>query len=292
MEHKAGFVNIIGNPNVGKSTLMNALTGEKLSIITSKAQTTRHRILGIVNGKDFQVIYSDTPGILEPNYKLQESMMGFVHEALDDADVFLVVVDATDKNGPDPKAIERIKKKNVPVIVVLNKMDVAKGEDLMKQADRWSKELKGADVVPVSALRHTNTDRVFDLVLKYLPEHPAYYDKEEITDRNERFFVAEIIREKILKNYQKEIPYASEVAVEAFKEDERMIRINATVFVERESQKAIIIGHRGAALKKLGTEARLSIEHFLGKKVFLDLFVKVDKDWRNNEGKLKKFGYR
>jgi GTPase len=289
--HKAGFVNIIGNPNVGKSTLMNALVGEKLSIITSKAQTTRHRIMGIVNGKDFQVVYSDTPGILKPNYGLQKSMMSFVEEALSDADVFLVVIDAGSKEEPDPKTIARIKKSKVPVIVVLNKLDVAEGEKLMKLADRWSRELEGAEVVPVSALKHINVEKVFELIMKYLPEHPPYFDKEEITDRTERFFVSEIIREKILKNYQKEIPYATEVAVESFKEDEKIIKIRAIVYVERESQKAIILGHKGEAIKKMATEARLSIEHFLSKKVFIELFVKVDKDWRNNEGKLKKFGY-
>jgi GTP-binding protein Era len=217
--------------------------------------------------------------------------MGFVEEALSDADVFLVVIDPTSKEGPDPKVIERIRKAKMPVIVVLNKLDVANGDELMKLADHWSREISGADVVPVSALKHQNVDRVFDLIMKYLPEHPAYFDKEEVTDRTERFFVSEIIREKILKNYQKEIPYASEVAVESFKEDEKIIRIRAIVFVERESQKAIILGHKGEAIKKTGTEARLSIEHFLNKKVFLELFVKVDKDWRNNEGKLKKFGY-
>ena len=289
--HKAGFVNIIGNPNVGKSTLMNALVGEKLSIITSKAQTTRHRILGIVNGDDFQVVYSDTPGILKPNYKLQESMMGFVRDALSDADIFLVVIDATEKAGPDPNTIEKIKKSKIPIIVVLNKTDVADGEKQMKLVELWSKEIPGADIVPVSALKGTNVDRVMDLIMKFLPEHPAYYDKEEITDRNERFFVAEIIREKILKNYQKEIPYSAQVVVEEFKEEPHIIKMRAVIYIERESQKAIILGHQGSMIKKTGTEARLSIEHFLGKKIFLDLFVKVDKDWRNNEAKLKKFGY-
>lgn len=289
--HKAGFVNIIGNPNVGKSTLMNALVGEKLSIITSKAQTTRHRIMGIVNGDDFQIVYSDTPGILKPNYGLQKSMMNFVEEALNDADIFLVVIDATEKEGPDVKKMARIKKSKIPVIIVLNKLDVADGEKLMKQADLWSKEFPGADIVPVSALKQKNVDKVYDLIMKYLPEHPAYFDKEDYTDRTERFFVSEIIREKILKNYQKEIPYATEVVIDSFKEEEKIIKIRAIIYVERESQKAIVLGHRGEAIKKMGTEARLSIEHFLDKKVFIELVVKVDKDRRNNAGKLKKFGY-
>jgi len=289
--HRSGFVNIIGNPNVGKSTLMNALMGEKLSIITPKAQTTRHRILGMLNGDDFQIVFSDTPGLLKPNYKLQENMMNYVHDALSDADIFLVVIDAFDEAGPEPKIIDLIKKAGVPVIVVLNKSDIADGEKQMKLVEQYSKEIPGADIVPVSALKGTNVDRILELIKKYLPEHPAYFDKDSSTDRNERFFVSEIIREKILKNYQKEIPYACEVVVEEFKDEVTIVKIRAVILVERESQKAILLGHQGVMIKKLGTEARKSIEHFLGTRVFLGLFIKVDKDWRNNEGKLKKFGY-
>ena len=289
--HRAGFVNIIGNPNVGKSTLMNALMGEKLSIITSKAQTTRHRILGMLNGDDYQIVFSDTPGLLKPNYKLQEGMMNFVHDALSDADIFLMVIDAFDEDGPEPKIVDQIKKAEVPVIVVLNKSDIAEGEKQMKLVELWNKEIPKADIVPVSALKGTNVDRVMELIQKYLPEHPAYFDKDNSTDRNERFFVSEIIREKLLKNYQKEIPYACEVVVEEFKDEVTIVKIRAVVIVERESQKAILLGHKGVMIKKLGTDSRKSIEHFLETRVFLDLFIKVDKDWRNNEGKLKKFGY-
>lgn len=289
--HKAGFVNIIGKPNVGKSTLMNALVGERLSIITSKAQTTRHRIFGIVNGDDFQIVFSDTPGILKPNYKLHHAMMESVSEALSDADIFLVVIDASDEGGPDQKTIDRINKEKVPVIVVLNKVDIADGEKQMKLVELWGKAFKDADIIPVSALKGKNVDRVNELIMKYLPEHPAYFEKDEMTDRSERFIVSEIIREKIFFHYEKEIPYASEVQVEEFIENQLIVKIRAVILVERESQKAIIIGHQGSSLKKTGTAARYAIEQFLGKKVFLGLFVKVDKDWRNNENKLKKFGY-
>ncbi|MEW6470040.1 MAG: GTPase Era [Bacteroidota bacterium] len=292
MAHKAGFVNIIGNPNAGKSTLMNALLGEKLSIITYKAQTTRHRIMGIANSDDFQIVYSDTPGIVSnPAYKLHQSMMSFVNEALGDADIFLLVVDLADKKPIEQKAIERIKKSKTPVIVVLNKTDLADTPRQMAAAQHWQKELPSAEIVPVSALKRKNIDRVFGLIMNSLPEHPPYFDKSELSNRTLRFFVSEIVREKIFLFYEQEIPYSSEVIIEEYQEGEKLDRIRAVIIVERESQKAIIIGNQGSGIKKLGTEARKDIEEFTGKKVFLELFVKVDKDWRNNEGKLKHLGY-
>jgi GTP-binding protein Era len=289
--HKAGFVNIIGNPNAGKSTLMNALVGERISIITSKAQTTRHRIMGIVNGENFQVVYSDTPGILKPNYKLQEGMMQFVSTALADADILLLVIDLTDEKLIEEATFERIKKTNVPILALLNKSDLVIDARIAEQEARWKKELPNAEFIPVSALTGKNVEEVFKRIIEILPEHPAYYPKDELTDKPEKFFVAEIIREKILQNFQQEIPYSVEIVVEEFKESEAIVKIRANIFVIRESQKGILLGHKGAAIKKLGTESRLDIEKFLQKKVFLELFIKVDKDWRDSERQLKRYGY-
>jgi GTPase len=289
--HKAGFVNIIGNPNAGKSTLMNALVGERISIITSKAQTTRHRIMGIVNGDDFQVVYSDTPGIIVPKYKLHEGMMQFVGTALADADIILLVVDLKDKEPIEPGTLEKIKRAKVPVLLLLNKTDIVKEDKLFPAIAKWTTDFPEAEIIPVSALTGTNVETVFKRILEILPEHPAYFPKDELTDKPERFFVAEIVREKILTNYEQEIPYSCEVVVEDFKESEVIVKIRANIFVSRESQKGIILGHGGKAIKKLGTEARLDIEKFLQKKVFLELFVKVDKDWRDSERELKRFGY-
>lgn len=291
MKHKSGFVNIIGNPNAGKSTLMNALVGEKLSIITSKAQTTRHRILGIVNGDDFQIVYSDTPGLLKPSYKLQEAMMEVVEGAFSDADVFLLVIDVKDKNDPDPAAVERIRKSGMPVIVVLNKTDLVAQEKLFPMADKWLKQLPKAEIIPVSALKGRNIKPLFELILKYLPEHPPYFDKGELTDRTMRFFVSEIIREKIFLNYEQEIPYASEVIIDSYEESPNLDKIRAIILVERESQKGIILGNKGEAIKRMGTAARKDIEEFTEKKCFLELFVKVDENWRDNEKKVKRYGY-
>jgi len=290
-EHRAGFVNIIGNPNVGKSTLMNALVGEKLSIITSKAQTTRHRIMGIVNAADFQIVYSDTPGVLEPGYKLHEKMMEFVKTALIDADVILFVHDITDKHEVAPHFLEKLKHTTIPVLILLNKIDLSEQSTLEEKVTYWAKELPNAEIIPVSALKKFNLTLVFDKILKLLPICPPYYDKEELTDKTQRFFVAEIIREKVLLIYDKEIPYSVEIVIESFKEKENITSISAVILVERESQKGIVIGHQGKNLKRLGTDARKDIEAFLNAKVFLEVFVKVDKDWRNNEGKLKHFGY-
>ena len=292
MKHKAGFVSIVGNPNAGKSTLMNALVGEKLSIITSKAQTTRHRIMGIVNGEDFQIVYADTPGFLDPAYKLQEKMMGAVHSSLTDADILLFVVDLIDEKLPTQELIDEIIKTGVPVLVLLNKVDLGDQNKLEMAVQSWSQKLPKAEILPVSALRNFNLSLVFDKIISLLPESPPYYDKEELTDRSQRFFVSEIIREKILMIYDKEIPYASEVIIESFKEKVTLTSIRATILVERDSQKGIVIGHQGAMLKKLGTMARKEMETFLERKVFLELFVKVDKDWRSNEGRLRQFGYQ
>jgi GTPase len=291
LKHKSGFVNIIGNPNAGKSTLMNALVGEKVSIITSKAQTTRHRILGIVNGDDFQIVYSDTPGLLKPSYKLQEAMMEAVEGAFSDADVFLLVIDVKDKNDPDPAALERIRKSGMPVIVVLNKTDLIAQEKLFPMADRWIKEFPKGEVIPVSALKGRNIDRLFELIMKHLPEHPAYFDKGALTDRTMRFFVSEIIREKIFLNYEQEIPYAAEVYIDTYEESPNLDKIRAIILVERESQKGIILGNKGEAIKRMGTAARKDIEEFTEKKCFLELFVKVDEDWRNDQKKVKRYGY-
>ena len=289
-KHKSGFVNIIGNPNVGKSTLMNALVGEKLSIITSKAQTTRHRIMGIVSGEDFQIVYSDTPGIIKPNYKLQESMMNFVDTAMVDADIFLYLVEK--RAGLKSEQItKKLKASNIPFIIVLNKIDLSSQQEVVENMEYWQNEFPQADIVPLSATEKFNIQRVLDLIIEKLPESPAYFDKEELTDKTERFFVSEIIREKILTTYQKEIPYSTEVEVQSFKEEERVIIIHADIYVARQSQKGILIGHEGKMLKKVGTEARKDMEAFFGKKIFITLFVKVKKDWRDSDLELKRFGY-
>ncbi|NUM51144.1 MAG: GTPase Era [Flavobacteriales bacterium] len=293
MVHKSGFVNIIGNPNAGKSTLINLLVGEKISIINAKAQTTRHRIMGIVNDKDFQIIYSDTPGLLKPAYKLQEGMMRFVDNALQDADLFLLVVDINEKELNDEKILEILKNTSTPVFVLLNKVDTSRANKTEEMLVYWKGLLPNAEVFLISALHHFNIEVVKEKIIKMLPEHPPFFPKEdnEITDKTERFLVSEIIREKVLDLYHKEIPYSTEIVMVEFKEKEKLFSIRAEIRVERDSQKGIIIGHRGEALKKLGTIAREEIETFLGKKVFLDLHVKVDKNWRNEEQKLKRYGY-
>lgn len=291
MTHKAGFVNIIGNPNVGKSTVMNALVGEKLSIITEKMQTTRHRIKGIVNSENFQIVYSDTPGILKPGYKLQEKMMSFVDTALIDADIILFVTDVIEKQGKNPEYIERIRNSNTPVIVLINKIDLSDQEQVTRLFDYWSEVFPAATVFPVSAQEKFNIAPVFDRILELLPEAPPYFDKESLTDRNERFFMEEIIREKILLNYQKEVPYSTEIEVEEFKTKKGLINIRAVIYVARDTQRGIIIGKEGKMLKKVGTEARLDAEEFFGKKIYLELFVKVAKDWRDKERQLRSFGY-
>lgn len=290
MKHRAGFVNIIGNPNVGKSTLMNALVGEKVSIITRKCQTTRHRILGLVNGEDFQIVFSDTPGILNPHYKLQQCMLQQVEGALSDADVFLVVTDMGEEIK-NKNIYEKICRSNIPVIVVINKIDLASQERVNEVIEHWQKEIPRAEVVPCSALHSMGMERVMELVKSHLPESPAYYDKEMLTDRSMRFIVSEIIREKILLFYDKEIPYSTEVVIEEFKEDEQINRIRAVIYTERESQKKILIGKGGSMIKKVGTEARKDIEAFTEKKCFLELLIKVKKDWRNSERDLQIFGY-
>ena len=288
--HKAGFVNIIGNPNVGKSTLMNALVGEHLSIITSKAQTTRKRIMGIVNGDDFQIVYTDTPGIVNPHNRLHEQMMGFVGTALTDADLFLLVTD----KGEAPKnqqILERVVQSQVPVILAINKIDLSNQAEISVQIARWQQLIPRAVVVPCSASEGFNVDTIFSHIMRLLPEHPAYFPKDELTDRSMRFFVSEIVREKILLYYQKEIPYSCEVAVESYEERDGIDNISCLIFVERDSQKAILIGHQGKAIKKLGIESRRDIEEFTGKRCFLSLHIKVLKDWRNSERALKSFGY-
>ncbi len=289
--HKAGFVNIIGYPNVGKSTLMNALVGEKLSIITSKAQTTRHRIMGIVNSDDFQIVYSDTPGIVkDPSYKMHEFMNSYIETALVDADIILLVIEAG-QTFEHQEVIDRISKSKIPVIVVLNKIDLSNQDTVVEQIEHWKTSITNAEVIPVSALEKFNVESVFERILHYLPESPAYFSKDEFTDRSMRFFISEIIREKILLNYKKEIPYSVEVAVEEYKDEERIVRISANIYTSRETQKAIILGHQGKSIKKVGTQARLDMEEFIGKKVFLELTVKTTKDWRNNEKLLERFGY-
>ena len=291
MTHKAGFVNIVGNPNVGKSTIMNALVGEKISIITKKMQTTRHRIKGIVSGEDFQIVYSDTPGILKPNYKLQETMLRFVDTALVDADVILYVTDIMEKTDKNPDYIEKVRKSNMPVIVLINKIDLSNQDDVVKLFDQWSSVFPGADVFPISALEKFNIEPIFDRILELLPEGPPFFPKDELTDRNERFFLQEIIREKILLNYDKEIPYSVEVEVEEFKEEKKIIRTRVIIYVSRDSQKGIIIGHKGQMIKRVGTEARKDAEEFFDKKIFMELYVKVAKDWREKDKQLKNFGY-
>ncbi|WP_027066323.1 GTPase Era [Maribacter sp. Hel_I_7] len=290
-DHKAGFVNIIGNPNVGKSTLMNAFVGEKLSIITSKAQTTRHRILGIVNGDDFQMILSDTPGIIKPAYQLQSSMMDFVKSAFEDADVLLYMVEIGEKALKDEAFFEKIKNSKIPVLLLLNKVDTATQELLEEQVQYWQEMLPSVELHPVSALSNFNVKGVFERIIELLPKSPAYYPKDQLTDKPERFFVNETIREKILLNYKKEIPYAVEIETEEFFEDEDIIRMRAVIMVERDSQKGIIIGHKGAALKKVGVESRKDLEKFFGKQVHIELYVKVNKNWRSNARQLKRFGY-
>ncbi|PIB37717.1 GTPase Era [Maribacter sp. 4G9] len=290
-DHKAGFVNIIGNPNVGKSTLMNAFVGEKLSIITSKAQTTRHRILGIVNGDDFQVILSDTPGIIKPAYDLQSSMMDFVKSAFDDADVLLYMVEIGEKALKDENFFVKIKNSKIPVLLLLNKIDSASQELLEEQVQYWQEQLPSVEIHPISALQNFNVRGVFERILELLPVSPPYYPKDQLTDKPERFFVNETIREKILLYYKKEIPYAVEVETEEFLEDEEIIRIRSVIMVERDSQKGIIIGHKGSALKKVGVEARKDLEQFFDKQVHIELYVKVNKNWRNDTRQLKRFGY-
>jgi len=290
-KHKAGFVNIIGNPNVGKSTLMNAFVGEKLSIITSKAQTTRHRILGIVNGEDFQVVLSDTPGIIKPAYELQTSMMDFVKSAFEDADVLIYMIEIGEKFLKDAQFFDKIKQSKIPVLVLLNKIDISEQEVLEAQVQYWQAELPNAEIHPISALQNFNVKEVFNRILELLPEAPPYYPKDQLTDKPERFFVNETIREKILKYYKKEIPYAVEIETEEFLEDDTIIRMRAVIMVERDSQKGIIIGHKGAALKKVGVEARKDLERFFDKQVHIELYVKVNKNWRNNTNQLKRFGY-
>lgn len=291
MGFKSGFVNIIGNPNVGKSTLLNALVGDKLSIITSKAQTTRHRILGIVNGDDYQIIYSDTPGILKPKYKLQESMLKFAAGALKDADVILYVTDYLDDPDKNTEFIYKLKQVDAPILLLINKIDLKINTNLKETVDKWMEIFPESQIIPVSALKKVNLDVVLNEILKQLPASPPYFPDDQLTDKTERFLVSEIIREKIILFYRQEIPYSVEVEVENFKEDEKIIRIEAKIFVARDSQKGIIIGKGGQSLKKTGTEARKDIEAFFGKKVFLELFVKVKKDWKDNERYLKQWGY-
>ena len=291
MSHKAGFVSILGNPNVGKSTLMNAMIGANLSVITSKAQTTRHRILGIMNGEDFQIVYSDTPGILEPGYRLQEFMLRFSRSALADADIILYVTDVHESPLKHEEFINRLKLIKTPVFLLINKIDLSDEKNVNAMLDSWGKILPQATVIPISAAEKFNLDKVFDLIQENLPESPPYYPKEDLTDKSERFIVSEIIRGKILMNYHKEVPYAVEVEAESFKESKEIINIRCIIYVERESQKGILIGHQGQALKKVGTQARKDMEDFFGKKIFLETQVKVKKDWRNDDRFLKQFGY-
>ena len=289
--HKAGFVNIVGNPNVGKSTLMNQLVGEKLSIATFKAQTTRHRIMGIVNTEDSQIVFSDTPGVLKPNYKMQEMMLQFSESALADADVLLYVTDVVENPEKNMDFLEKVSKMTIPVILLINKIDESDQKMLGDLVTKWHGLLPNAEILPISAKNKFGTDILLKRVHELLPESPAFFDKDQLTDKPARFFVSEIIREKILRYYDKEIPYSVEVVVERFKEDDRQIHINAIIYVERSSQKGIIIGHQGMALKKVSTEARKSLEQFFDKKIFLETFVKVDKDWRNSQKELNNFGY-
>ncbi|HBX20390.1 GTPase Era [Limibacterium fermenti] len=291
-KHRSGFVNIVGNPNVGKSTLMNRLVGEKISIITAKAQTTRHRIIGIVNAPEYQIVYSDTPGVLRPNYKLQESMLRFSLSALDDADVLLYVTDVVETIDKNDDFLSKVQRTETPVLLLINKIDQSNQEELEKMVERWSDLLPRAEIYPISALNNFGIDRVKQRVMELLPESPPYFEKDALTDKPARFFVTEIIRGKALLYYQKEVPYSMEIVVEEFKDEPDILRIRAIVMVERETQKGIVIGHKGAALKKLGTEARKDIERFFEKKVFLQLYVKVEPDWRNRDNMLKTFGYK
>lgn len=291
MQHKAGFVNIVGNPNVGKSTLMNQLVGEQISIATFKAQTTRHRIMGIVNTPEAQVVFSDTPGVLKPNYKMQEMMLAFSESALADADILLYVTDVRETPTKNMDFLEKVSKMEIPVILLINKIDESEQNQLGDLVETWHKLLPKAEILPISAKNKFGTEILMKRILELLPESPAYFDKDQLTDKPAKFFVSEIIREKILRYYDKEIPYSVEVAVERFKEDARLIRINAVIYVERDSQKGIIIGHQGQALKKVSAEARKSLEQFFGKKIFLETYVKVDKDWRSSKRELRLFGY-
>jgi GTPase len=289
--HKAGFVSILGKPNAGKSTLMNQLVGERLSIITSKAQTTRHRIMGILSGEDFQIVYSDTPGIIKPEYELHKSMMRFVNASLEDADVILLMVDLFEKFEEEDEIMTKLNRVDVPVILLLNKIDLAKGSQAQDKLEYWKQHIKAEKYILVSALEGLNIREVFESIYELLPEHPPFFPKDELTDKPERFFAAEIIREKIFLNYKKEIPYSTEVVVMEFKEEEDIIRIRSEIYVERKSQKGIIIGHKGEAIKKVGTEARQEMEKFFQKKVFLEQYVKVEPDWRKKSNKLNQFGY-
>uniref|UniRef100_UPI0030795499 GTPase Era n=1 Tax=Phocaeicola coprophilus TaxID=387090 RepID=UPI0030795499 len=290
--HKAGFVNIVGNPNVGKSTLMNLLVGERISIATFKAQTTRHRIMGILNTDDMQIVFSDTPGVLKPNYKLQESMLNFSESALVDADVLLYVTDTIEQPDKNQEFMEKVRRLDVPVLLLINKIDLSNQEDLVKLVDQWHEMLPKAEIIPVSAKARFNVDAVMKRIRELIPDSPPYFGKDQLTDKPARFFVTEIIREKILLYYDKEIPYAVEVVVEQFKEETKSIHINAVIYVERDSQKGIIIGKQGKALKKVATEARKTLEHFFQKTIYLETFVKVDKDWRSSDKELKNFGYQ
>ena len=290
--HKAGFVNIVGNPNVGKSTLMNLLVGERISIATFKAQTTRHRIMGILNTEDMQIVFSDTPGVLKPNYKLQESMLNFSESALVDADILLYVTDTVEKPEKNADFIQKVRNLDVPVLLLINKIDLSNQEELTKMVEEWHEMLPKAEIIPISAKVKFNADVVMKRIKELLPESEAYFGKDQWTDKPARFFVTEIIREKILLYYDKEIPYSVEVVVEQFKEDNKSIHINAVIYAERESQKGIIIGHQGKALKKVASEARKTLEHFFQKSIYLETFVKVDKDWRSSDKELKNFGYQ
>ena len=291
MEHKSGFVNIIGNPNVGKSTIMNALVGEKISIITSKSQTTRHRILGIVNGDDFQIVYSDTPGVIKPNYKLQKTMVSYSEQALEDADILLYITDVYETADKNEEFLEKVKNSKAPVILVVNKIDLSDQETVLEMQDSWQKIMPNAEIILTSALTGFNIEKLLNSILDKLPKAPPYYPKDALTDKTERFFVEEIIREKILLYYKKEIPYSVQAIVEEFHEDEKIIRIRAIIYVERESQKPIIIGNKGRAIKRVGIESRQDMEKFFGKQVHIELYVKVSKDWRNNDRQLSSFGY-
>jgi GTP-binding protein Era len=292
MSHRSGFVNILGNPNVGKSTIMNALVGEKLSIISPKAQTTRHRIMGIVNGDDFQIVYSDTPGILKPRYKLQETMMHSVNSALSDADLILYITDITEQSAYEGEYIDRITESGIPVIIAVNKIDLSNQEGLEKIVESWHKAFPQSPVIPLSALNKFNLSTLLNAILEKLPEGPPYFPKDQLTDKYERFFASEIIREKILFHYKKEIPYSVEIEIESFTEEKNITKIRALIHVARDSQKGIIIGHNGNMLKRVGTEARKDMEDFFRKKIFLELYVKVTKDWRDKPSALKRFGYR
>ena len=290
--HKSGFVNIVGKPNAGKSTLLNQLMGEKLAIVTQKAQTTRHRIFGIYNEEDLQIVFSDTPGVLDPKYELQEKMMDFVKDSLQDADVFLMIIDINDRGEPSEFLIEKLNKIPVPVLILINKIDESNQESMEKVIEFWHGKIPKAEILPISALHGINTDLILPKLKSLLPENPPYYDKDQFTDKSERFFVNEAIREKILLNYEKEIPYSVEVVTEQFKEKEGIIFIDSIIYVERDTQKGIVIGHKGEAIKKVGIQAREDLEKFFQKKIHLNLFVKVKKDWRKNDRDLKNFGYR